>query len=128
MRKREAPAPVTREAGAGEGRRGDTPNHSKNDASTLADFSAADRAWFERHPRSRWRIRPTEPGEWPDEVRGCPWTAVRTVGVGRVRIPLTGALPPGLTDRGIDRLVQEIMPDHARLIAAMEQIAREVRS
>ncbi len=124
--------PALAGAGASEGRLDDTPDLSKNDADTLADslarISAADRRWFEQHPRSRWRIRPTEPGEWPAEVKGSRWTAVRSCGVGRVRIPLTGSLPAGLTDRGVDRLMAEIMPAQtARLIAEIEAMAKEAR-
>ena len=95
-------------------------------AEQLERISAADRQYFEQHPRSRWRIRPTEPGEWPAEVQGSRWTAVRSIGIGRVRIPLTGSPPPGLTDRGIDRLMGVIMPAQTkRMIAEIEAIAKE---
>ena len=122
-----------RDRGAADCESGDhETQHSNNRAETLADslerISAADRHWFEQHPRARWRIRPMEPGEWPDEVQCHPWTAVRSFGRARVRIPLTGSPPPGLTDRGIDRLMTEIMPAHtARLIAELEAIAEEAR-
>jgi hypothetical protein len=123
-------------AGSGEGAADCQPGGDKSQYSTfgpksklarcLKRISADDRRWFEQHPRARWRIRPTEPGEWPTEVQGSRWTAVRSIGIGRVRIPLTGSPPPGLTDRGIDRLMGVIMPAQTkRMIAEIEAIAKE---
>jgi hypothetical protein len=113
-----APAPGG-DRGTSEQRSKSTALSSKKpalDEATLERVSTADRRWFEQHPRARWRIRPTEPGEWPDDVQGYGWTAVRTFSVGRVRIPLAGSPPPGLTDRGIDRLMDEIVPPQTRLL------------
>jgi hypothetical protein len=88
-------------------------------------IAAKDRQWFERHPKRRWRIRPPLPGEYP-----CgPQMAVRAFGPARMRFPVWGGIPLGLTDRGIELFMRAVLPRaHARLLDEIEAIMREARA
>jgi hypothetical protein len=117
-------------AGSGEGAchpGGDSPQlstigqHSKL-AHRLERIAADDRRWFERHPRKRWRIRPPLPGEYP-----CgPQMAVRSFGPARMRFPVWGRIPLGLTDRGVELFMRAVLPpEHVRLLDEIEAIMLE---
>lgn len=108
----EAPAPGGNPGRAVE--RSDTSKSTARDvgnpAHTFAEqfelIAANDRQWFEQHPRARWRIRPTEPGQYP-----CgPQMAVRPFGPARMRFSVWGQLPLGLTDRGIELFMRAVLP------------------
>jgi hypothetical protein len=88
-------------------------------------IAANDRQWFERHPKRRWRIRPPLPGEYP-----CgPQMAVRSFGPARMRFPVWGRIPLGLTDSGVELFMRAVLPpEHVRLLDEIEAIMREARA
>jgi hypothetical protein len=87
----------------------------------LERIAADDRRWFERHAKRRWRMRPAMPGE-----ETATWVAVRSFGPARLRFPLYGYVPLGLTDRGMDLFMTSILsPSQARLLDEVEAIVRE---
>ena len=82
-------------------------------AEQLELIAANDRQWFERHPRKRWRIRPPLPGEYP-----CgPQMAVRSFSPARMRFPIWGRIPLGLTDRGVELFMRAVLPPNATDLA-----------
>ena len=122
-------------AGSGEGAADCRPGGDKTQLSTidpksklarsLERIAANDRQWFERHPKRRWRIRPPLPGEYP-----CgPQMAVRSFGPARMRFPVWGRIPLGLTDRGVELFMRAVLPpEHVRLLDEIEAIMREARA
>lgn len=111
----EAPAPVATGRSAGSGRCDSTPDYSRNDANSLErqleQINDSDREFFRRHPKRRWRLRPamqSEPAGTTIAVLNV--CEVRNVCRARMRFPLYGEVPEGLTDRGIDLLMQAITP------------------
>ena len=104
---------------------GDVLQHTEIDAKALERIAADDRLWFQRHPRKRWRIRPPLPGEYP-----CgPQMAVRSFGPARMRFPVWGRIPLGLTDRGVELFMRAVLPpEHVRLLDEIEAILREGRA
>lgn len=122
----ETPAPVATGTGAGSGHSDCTRNYSKNDANWLANclerITENDRQWFSSDPRRRWRVRPALPGELPGSH-----VAVRDIGgAARMRLQFINPIPPGLTDRGLDKFVElRAAPEQVRLIAEIETIVRE---
>ena len=99
----------------------------KPDLDTFAEqlelIADNDREWFERHPHTRWRIRPAMPGETPGVSM-----AVRSFGPARLRFEIAVWIPPRLTDRGLDRFMLAILsPRQAELLGELEAIMRTVR-